>query len=138
KTGADGMERAAAAAVDVFDRKIQLLQRHGWFGDLPRKRRALDKMLSTIRAASDPLLRDLYVARASEVAHISRDVLEREVAKKEQRPTPGHDPRAALRPAPRVDRPNAGERDLIRLLVHRREFLENIVEQISPEELQES
>ncbi|HMF27199.1 MAG TPA: DNA primase, partial [Candidatus Cybelea sp.] len=31
KAGAEGFERAAATSVDVFDRKIQILQRSGWF-----------------------------------------------------------------------------------------------------------
>ena len=39
----------------VFDRKIQILERGGWFADLRRKRQALDKLLPTIRATSDRL-----------------------------------------------------------------------------------
>ena len=37
-------------AIDVFERKIQLLERGGWFADLRKKRRALDRLLPTIRA----------------------------------------------------------------------------------------
>jgi DNA primase len=64
-----------AGAMDVFDRKVQLLERAGWFADLQRKRRALDRLLPTIRAASDPVTRDLYLARAAEAAGIAREVL---------------------------------------------------------------
>ena len=59
---------SSRASIDVFDRKIQLLERHGWFADLSDKRRAIDRLLPTIRAAADPILRDLYVSRASEAA----------------------------------------------------------------------
>ena len=41
KAGVDGFERAARESVDVFDRKIQILDRGGWFSDLRRKRAAL-------------------------------------------------------------------------------------------------
>lgn len=73
--GAAGLERAIGDAIDVFDRKIQLLERGGWFADLRRKRQALDKLLPTIRAAADPLMRDLYVARTAEVAGVSKELL---------------------------------------------------------------
>src|SRR4029079_7518399 len=62
-SGAEGLERSIEQSIDIFDRKVQILQRSDWFADLRRKREALDKLLPTIRAASDPLLRDLYIAR---------------------------------------------------------------------------
>ena len=68
--GLEGLEREIAQSIDIFDRKIQILQRSGWFGDLRRKRQALDKLLPTIRATSDRIMRDLYVARTSEVAGV--------------------------------------------------------------------
>jgi DNA primase len=77
--GAAGFEHAAAASVDVFDRRIQILERGGWFGDLRRKREALDKLLPTIRLTADPLLRDLYLSRTCEVAGVSREMVAREL-----------------------------------------------------------
>ena len=68
-----------SAAMDVFDRKVQLLERSGWFADLQRKRRALDALLPTIRATTDALTRDLYVARLSEAAGVERSVLLQEM-----------------------------------------------------------
>ncbi|MDQ8144955.1 MAG: DNA primase [Gemmatimonadota bacterium] len=73
--GAAAVTAVITGAMDVFDRKVQLLERAGWFGDLQRKRRALDRLLPTIRAASDPVTRDLYLARASAAAGIAREVL---------------------------------------------------------------
>lgn len=78
--GAAGLERYVADSVDVFERKIQILERGGWFDELQRKRRALDRLLPTIRAAADPLLRDLYVGRAAEKSGVAKDVLLREAS----------------------------------------------------------
>ena len=80
KHGRDAMERLLTASMDVFDRKVQLLERGGWFADLQRKRRALDSLLPTIRATTDEITRDLYVNRVSEAAGIDRDVLLRELS----------------------------------------------------------
>lgn len=73
--GLAGIAPLIENSMDVFDRKVQLLQRAGWFNDLQHKRRALDRLLPTIRAASDPITRDLYLARAADAAGIAREVL---------------------------------------------------------------
>lgn len=73
--GGAGVTKLLDDAIDVFDRKVQLLERAGWFADLQHKRRALDRLLPTIRAASDPITRDLYLARAADAAGIAREVL---------------------------------------------------------------
>jgi DNA primase len=80
KHGRDAMEKLLSASMDVFDRKVQLLERGGWFADLQRKRRALDSLLPTIRATTDEITKDLYVNRVSEAAGIARDVLLRELS----------------------------------------------------------
>jgi DNA primase len=67
KHGAAGLEKAIGQSIDVFDRKIQILERAGFFADLRRKREALDKLLPTIRVTADNLLRDLYISRTTEV-----------------------------------------------------------------------
>jgi DNA primase len=77
--GAAALEQLLKDAVDVLERKIQILERKGFFGTLPGRRRALDRLLPTIRAAGDPITRDLYVSRVAEVAGVRKDVLEREV-----------------------------------------------------------
>lgn len=94
--GADAMERHLGAAIDVFERKVQILERGGWFSDLRRRRKALDRLIPTIRATTDPLTRDMYLGRASEVSGVGRDLLAREVAE-EAKPAARRDPEA--RPA---------------------------------------
>src|SRR5687767_14431794 len=76
--GRAALEAHIDAAMDVFDRKVQILERQGWFADLHRRRRAIDRLLPTIRATIDPLTRDMYVARASEASGVDRAVLARE------------------------------------------------------------
>src|SRR5207249_5817214 len=78
RQGAAGLAALLEDAVDVLERKVQILERKGFFGTLPGRRRALDRLLPTIRAASDPITRELYISRVSEVAGIRKDVLERE------------------------------------------------------------
>ena len=141
KTGAEGFERAAAASVDVFDRKIQILERGGWFADLRRKREAVDRLLPTIRATSDRVLRDMYLARTSEVAGVSREQLVRELAAgPRERRTPtetGAPPAEPVRQQERrVNRRALGlraERELVRTLVHHRRYVEPAAERIAAE-----
>jgi DNA primase len=89
-SGAAALEQQVSQSVDVFERKIQLLERGGWFAELQKKRRALDRLLPTIRATSDPLLRELYVNRAAEKSGIAKAALLREAAA-----TPRGEPRNA-------------------------------------------
>jgi len=101
-----GVERLGAhltAAVDVFDRKVMELERRGWFAEIHKRRRAIDKLLPTIRAASDPVTRDLYVTRAAEASGVAKDVILTEAAQQDdegrrarQSPRDGSAPRAPL------------------------------------------
>ena len=85
KHGADALRARLGEASDVFERKVQILERAGWFGDLAGKRRALDRLLPTIRATADPLTRDIYIARASEVSGVGRELLAEELTKRPDR-----------------------------------------------------
>ena len=145
--GAEGLEREIAHSIDLFDRKIQILQRGGWFSDLRRKRQALDKLLPTIRATSDRIMRDLYVARTTEVAGVSREMLEREL-EAPQRGAPATEPshvppsespvERARRQERRLNRRAMGaraERELLRVMLHDRRYVEPIAERIGAESL---
>ena len=141
KVGVEGFERVADASVDVFDRKIQILERGGWFTDLRRKREAIDKLLPTIRRTSDPVTRDLYIARTSEVAGVSREMLtsELKVAARQRSAPPDDDappvdePVPPRRPSERPNRREQGvraERELVRVLLHQRRYIEAVAERI--------
>jgi DNA primase len=145
ENGSEGLESQISASIDVFERKIQILERAGWFGELQKKRRALDRLLPTIRATSDEIMRDLYVARASEVTGVDREILARELG-----PRPSGEaaaPRPATAPPPRPtirgrtgDRREtrrsggtSAERELVRAMVQDRSRVEIIAERIGPD-----
>jgi DNA primase len=77
--GQKALEQVLKDAIDVLERKIQILERRGLFGSLPGRRRALDRLLPTLRAVKDPISRELYLSRVAEAAGVRKDVLEREV-----------------------------------------------------------
>jgi DNA primase len=148
------------AAVDVFERKLQVLERGGWFADLRRKRRALDRLLPTIRVTADPLTKDIYLARAAEVAGVGKELLAREASvgrgpgavvgdvggadgaggHRDERP---EDRRA------RGDRRRSGagrravrsgsvaERTLLQVVLHHRVLLDALVDRLGPDDLEE-
>lgn len=156
--GARGLEAQLAASIDVFERKIQLLERGGWFADLRKKRQALDRLLPTLRATADALTRDMYLGYASSAAGVSRELLEREL----QAPARARGPRATMQPsspqqadpspvtgpvpsgyAPPVrrgdrrqvagERANGAERELARVLLHRPAYFEQVIERVGAE-----
>src|SRR5207302_1245927 len=135
--GAAGLEAVLKDAVDVLERKIQILERKGFFGSLPGRRRALDRLLPTIRAASDPITRELYISRVAEVAGIRKDVLEREAA------VTGGGRReagmAAGSPVSRLsfpDLPSSAEKSLLLLLLEGEPWRARVLEAVDPEEIE--
>src|SRR6266566_2221844 len=76
RRGGEGLAATLKDAVDVFERKIQILERKGFFTSLPGRRRALDRLLPTIRAAADPITRELYLTQVAEAAGVRRETLD--------------------------------------------------------------
>lgn len=76
--GGEALERELRDGIDVFERKVQLLERGGWFADLTKRRTAVDRLLPTIRVTRDPVMKEIYLARASQASQVPRDVLWRE------------------------------------------------------------
>ncbi|HEX6106317.1 MAG TPA: DNA primase [Gemmatimonadales bacterium] len=111
-------------AVDLLERKIQLLERKGWFAGVEHQREALDRLLPTIRAASDPITRDLYVKAVSDRTGVSREVLLHELESRAPAPARAGPTSAAAAPvrlaARRARRPTdvefAAEGMLLRVL----------------------
>ena len=96
KHGRAGLDRALHAGTDVFERQLQLLDRKGWFGDLSKARKAIDKVLPTLRATADNVTRSLYIASLSDRTRVAVSVIEKEVAEQPQvrraTPPPASDP----------------------------------------------
>jgi DNA primase len=144
KNGGPALSARLREAIDVFDRKIQLLERAGMFSELQKKRRALDRLLPTVRAASDEIMRDLYITRASEVSGVAREVLERELKGKATPsinvappPAPRVSPTAKVRRGERRtqhgERGASAERELVRAMLMNRSRVEQITEKLGAE-----
>jgi DNA primase len=123
--GADALRPILHDAVDVLERKIQILERKGWFEGMEHRREALDRLLPTIRAASNAITRELYLSRVAERTGVSKEVLLREVEAMPAPPPPSAAPPARDKRAPVPDRPVArrgrmgsvAEAELLRVLV---------------------
>jgi DNA primase len=149
KQGGAAMEKLLEQAMDVFDRKVQLLERGGWFSDLQRKRRALDMLIPTIRATKDALTRDLYVSRTAAAAGVGKEVIAREL---ELSPHRGREVRprrpevrrevggersqaSAAPPSPpmhvEVSPDSSAERELIRVMLLHPDQIDRIIEEVA-------
>ncbi len=116
--GRGALETQLTQAIDLFDRQIQVLERLGWFSELRKRRLAIDKLLPTIRAARDPLMRDMYLTRLADVSHLDKATLVSEAdeppagtrearmaaSTNSQDPGPSHDS-SEMGEAPPVDMP---------------------------------
>ena len=157
--GARGLEAQISSSIDVFERKIQLLERGGWFADLRKKRQALDRLLPTLRATSDPLTRDMYLGHAATAAGVTRELLEREltapararsgrISARSPAPRDDADQEQWRSPVPRAELPRvrqrdmrrvageraaSAERELVRMLLHRPAYFEQVVERAGEE-----
>ena len=134
--GAEALQSHIDGAVDVLDRKLQILEEHDHFKSIEHTRTAIDRLLPTLRAVQDPALRDIYVAKVSERTGVRRDTLESELA----RVTP---PPASQRVARRPDhrRPSVAsvpemgpERELLLLMTKDRDWIERVGERLGPQD----
>lgn len=75
------LEKLIDDAVDVLERKLQILERQGYLESIEGRRRAVDGLLSTLRSVQDPALRDIYLGRAAERTGVRRDTLVSEVVR---------------------------------------------------------
>jgi DNA primase len=130
KGGAAAVREVVDDAIDVFERKLQLLERKGWFGTLSGRRRALDRLVPTIRAAGDAVTRDLYVNRAAEALGISSETVKREASSKAYS---GAQARATGTAQSDVGTESHGgnpERELLRVVLHSPEWRSRVVESL--------
>lgn len=77
--GAAALKTHLDAAMDVLERKLHMLEERGFFDDIEGVRRALDRLLPTLRATVDPALRDIYTARIAQRTGVRRETLEQDL-----------------------------------------------------------
>ncbi len=138
--GAAALRPYLEDAVDVLERKIQLLERRGSFESVSGTRRALDGLLPTLRAPSDEVTRSVYLRRIVESTGVPQATVEREMAITAPRPVPPNTSRrdpaqqphrgrhANLSPAALGMGP---ERNLLLLLLRDESWLEPAAQKLS-------
>jgi DNA primase len=137
--GVGALDGHVEDAVDVLDRKLQILDEKDYFSSIERTRSALDRLLPTIRAAADPALRDIYVDRVAARTGVRRETIEAEIERERQREARDHPapaPRSA--PSPRPGLPKLGaERQLLKMMVRGVDWVERASEVISAEDFED-
>ena len=123
-------------AVDVLDRKLQILEERAYFSTIERTRSAVDRLLPTLRAALDPALRDIYVSKVADRTGVRRQTLEAEISRARAAPPPSRSD-ASSRPGWAHDaqlRRGGAERTLLLIMVRGVEWVERAAELISAED----
>ncbi len=135
KKGAEGLQWHMDEAVDVLDRKLQILEDRDHFSSIEQTRNAVDRLLPTLRAVQDPALRDIYVAKVSDRTGVRRETLEEELAR--ATPAAASPPRRRAETrrviAPRVP-PMGPEREILLLMTKDRDWIERVGEQLGPQD----
>jgi DNA primase len=149
KEGADALRGYLDDAVDILDRKLQILEKRDYFASIDGRRDAVDRLLPTLRATKDQTLRDIYIDQVAGRTGVRRETLEQELARNPgtRSQTPDRGARRAD-PAPRrarsVDRrPQLGpEWSLLRVLARdrdrRHELVEKALMRIGPEDFKDA
>ena len=129
--GREALLGYVADAVDVLDRKLQILARRDRLSSIDDIRDAVDRLLPTLRATSDPALRDIYLSRVAAETGVRPETLEEEITRSPVLPAPGA---PARRPRiQRVAKPLMGaERQLLKVIVHDRRLIDRVGESIGP------
>lgn len=130
-SGAEAVTSVLDDAIDVLERKIQILQRKGWFDGIEHRRRALDRLMPTVRAAKSSITKELYLTRLAELTGVAKEVLAQD-AEERTRPHRVVPPQHGPGPAQRRQRRDGerAERDLLRVVLHSTVWLERAREQV--------
>jgi DNA primase len=141
--GADALRRYLDDAIDVMERKLQLLERRGLFSSIAGTRRAIDRLMPTVRAARDEVLRGVYLKRIADRTGVPFETLAREAdaGGTGQRPPPSSRPAApAGRAAPRPAAPRlriGAERNLLLMMFHAERWVEECAKLLGPEDFED-
>lgn len=147
--GAELLHQLVLDAQDVLERKIQILERKGAFSSIAGKRRAVDKLLPTVRATADEVLRELYISRIADRTGLPRETIGKEVTEGEvatrRHAGRGRDPSPTpsatgystnpQRTASERSLPSSrmgAERNIVLLLLRDEQWLEKVAARLSP------
>lgn len=139
--GGPALQALIRDSMDLLERKLQLLDQRGWLEDVQKKREALDRILSTLRAPADAIVRDLYISRVAERLGLTRETLEQELRSRQPAPVPvpaSRDGATVRRPVERAASPRRVpgarvEENLLQLLIAAPSWRARGVEEVVPE-----
>jgi len=137
KEGPQALRRYMDDALDVLDRKLQILEQKDFFSSIERTRDAVDRLLPTLRAAADPTLRDIYVDKVAKRTGVRRETLEAEMRRTRRRAdSPGESapPSPRRRGAPTTLPGSGAERKLLMMMLRGVEWVERAGELVSAED----
>jgi DNA primase len=137
KEGPDALRKYMDDALDILDRKLQILEEKSFFSSIERTREAVDRLLPTLRAASDPALRDIYVDKVAKRTGVRRETLEAEMKKARRRSAadPAATPTPPVRaPNPQPTQGHGAERKLLMLMLRGVEWVERAGEVVAAED----
>ncbi|MAW73739.1 MAG: DNA primase [Gemmatimonadetes bacterium] len=130
--GAEALKGYIDGAIDVLDRKIQMMEKHDHFKGSEHRRTAIDRLLPTLRAVQDPVLRDIYIKKVSDCTEVRPDTLEAELARVASVPQQ----QQVVRPRDqrRTSAPDdmGPERLLLLLMTKDRDWIEKVGERLGP------
>ena len=134
--GRAAMQTVLDDAIDVLERKVQILQRKGWFEGIEQRRRALDRLMPTVRAAKSSITKELYLTRLAELTGVAKEVLAQDAEERVRRQAPPAPSPDRVAPGARGRRRRDGElaeRDLLRVLLYSPMWLDRARDQVAPE-----
>jgi len=136
KEGAEGLKAHIDQALDVLDRKLQILEERDHFSGIEQTRSAVDRLLPTLRAVQDPTLRDIYVSKVADRTGVRRETLEEELARatSSAMPAPASRRTAQRRVVTPVIPPMGAERELLLLMTKDRDWIERVGEHLGPDD----
>jgi DNA primase len=129
--GSEALKPYLDDAVDVLERKFQILEGRGYFEDVEGIRKALDGLLPTLRAARDATLRDIYVDRVAKRTGVRRETLEREI--RSAAPSPRRAVAQRSEPAAPVSAKDSSERLLLLVLARDPRRIPQVAERLRPD-----
>lgn len=131
--GAEALKGYIDGAIDVLDRKIQMLEEHDHFKSIEHTRTAIDRLLPTLRAVQDPALRDIYIKKVWDKTGVRPDTLEAELARVASAPQQQQVVRRRYQRRPFASVPEMGpERLLLLLMTKDRDWIERAGERLGP------
>jgi DNA primase len=132
--GTEALREYLGQALDVLDRKMQILDEKKYFDSIERTRRAIDRLLPTLRAALDPALRDIYIAKVAGKTGVRRETLESEIGRAGKVGAPER------RRGPRFRVSDAGpvllgaERNIVLLMLKDRGWIHQAADRLRPQD----